>query len=97
MERIIPKKLLLVHRVQVEGDSFDVSVPEDKFENFWKVMSSRYLEIDLVIDKKRLWKNQRERYRPMKLTSKSKHKEYEKQLLQEDIKADSRSTSIEFW
>ncbi len=57
MERIIPKKLLLVHRVQVEGDSFDVSVPEDKFENFWKVMSSRYLEIDNVIDKKRLWKD----------------------------------------
>lgn len=38
MQRMFTKKQLLTHEVNVDGDCFDVEVPEDKFQNFFKVM-----------------------------------------------------------
>lgn len=40
INRIITKEYLLIHEVYVDRDCFTVNVPEDKFENFFKVMTS---------------------------------------------------------
>ena len=96
INRIITKDYLLIHEVYVDGDCFTINVPEDKFKNFFQVMTS-YRQ-DQPLKNGDEWVDQRETIKFLKyFTPKRQLKKMRKNKVNLMAKDQTISSSINYW